>query len=144
VDSEDAELVMRYRWHLGSNGYARHNIKRAPLLMHRLILGLDDPSLCGDHINGNRTDNRRSNLRVVTRAENAQNRRRLKPSGRTFRNVEPHHGAWRVRITIGGEKVTVGTFATEQDAAIAAEQYRLGHMRFAEPDPAAASLLAAA
>jgi hypothetical protein len=51
------------------------NKKRKQFYIHRLVMGiLDNPSIHIDHINGNTIDNRKENLRIVTRSQNMKNR----------------------------------------------------------------------
>lgn len=82
VDDQDYDMLIKIKWcaercsTVKENFYARNralNIK-----MHRLILGLGKSHLVGDHINHNTLDNRRCNLRAVTKAENNRNRRKRK------------------------------------------------------------------
>lgn len=81
VDVEDVELVAGVRWYVSWNGYATNrsktNGKNTNLRAHRVImdapLGMDV-----DHINHNKLDNRKSNLRVCTRSENLSNRTGVK------------------------------------------------------------------
>jgi hypothetical protein len=85
VDDQDFYAVSLLRWHLMKIGYASNNQRvgkgHQRIYMHRFIL---NPAkwLEVDHLNGNRLDNRRSNLRVCTRRENARNTpRRRKRKG---------------------------------------------------------------
>ena len=80
VDDADYEVLSKHSWYAsGVRFYAarrRKDNERNPrklVYMHRELLGVESSSLHVDHINGNRLDNRRSNLRIVTVAENAQN-----------------------------------------------------------------------
>ena len=68
-DPEDHELVSNYNWNY-VNGYA----KSGRILMHRLILGLTDPSIQGDHIDHNKINNCRANLRACNKSQNQWNR----------------------------------------------------------------------
>jgi hypothetical protein len=85
VDDEDYEWLNGYRWFL-QNGYAARQIQRQgknrKFYMHREILGLrrgeDRVQRQADHINGEKLDNRRSNLRIVTREHNIANQRARK------------------------------------------------------------------
>lgn len=70
-DLEDLEFLQDRSWHINC-GYAVSNVSDKKVRLHRLIMCAPE-SLWVDHINGNRLDNRRSNLRVVTTVENAQN-----------------------------------------------------------------------
>lgn len=74
VDPMDAYLVREHRWHRGgtNDGYAATQLNGTTMYMHRLIMGAA-PSEMVDHIDGNPLNNRRSNLRIVTRSQNAAN-----------------------------------------------------------------------
>jgi hypothetical protein len=83
IDEADAERVNRYKWKAtplmsGGRSYAVRNVyvsggKWKTVYLHRFILGYDGPD-CVDHLNHNTMDNRRSNLRVVSKAVNTLNR----------------------------------------------------------------------
>jgi hypothetical protein len=123
VDAADVELVSGYRWYL-VKGYAYGFIPgpgrgHKPVLMHRLITeapaGKDV-----DHINHDKLDNRRSNLRVCSRQANAINRRDAQSNSRTgVLNVDIHKGRYRVQLRVNGRLKFIGRFDT-LDAAIAA------------------------
>lgn len=111
--------------------------KRTAIPMHRQILGLEtgDPRQ-GDHMNRNRLDNRRSNLRVVDRDMNAQNRNAQK----TFKGNAPesaYRGVYKVKKSgkwTGRWKAEVagtylGCFESEEAAAAAASAHRLKTMQ---------------
>lgn len=77
VDNEDYELVSKYSWHL-RDGYAvtkgrLPDGRRTTIQMHRLVKGTTDPYTIVDHLDRNRLNNTRSNLREVTPKENANN-----------------------------------------------------------------------
>jgi hypothetical protein len=130
VDHEDVELVSAYAWRLHRLGYATAN--GSTVLMHRLILGLGKgDSRQADHVNRSRLDNRRANLRIVTRAQNIQN----VPGrgGRSkYRGVDLYvpTGRWRARCQLGGRQHNLGYFATEDEAAAAALAFRREHMPY--------------
>lgn len=73
VDSRDYALVSRFTWHC-KDGYAVAKKNGREYRMHRLIMGTTDPEVVVDHINGDRADNRRSNLREYSLVQNANNR----------------------------------------------------------------------
>jgi len=62
-----------------------------------------------DHINGNRSDNRISNLRLATQSQNNANTRVLS-SMSGIKGVGMHNGRWRAQIRIDGKKVHLGYF----------------------------------
>lgn len=73
VSPEDYGMLMRYSWYY-RDGYAITKIKGKEFRMHRLVMQVSDPDDIVDHVNRNRLDNRRENLRVLTYLENANNR----------------------------------------------------------------------
>lgn len=83
VSAEDYKYLSQFNWHIQSKGYVcrqapRQNGKRKLILLHRVVLDrlgiLIDPGMFVDHINRNKIDNTRSNLRVVTPTQNNFNR----------------------------------------------------------------------
>lgn len=73
VDSEDYDRLIKHSWYY-KEGYALAKINGRETRMHRLIMAETDPNKVVDHKNRNRLDNRRSNLRVYTPRQNANNR----------------------------------------------------------------------
>lgn len=76
VDAIDAEWLQQWRWSVNPGGYAYRVDGNRTVLLGRLLLGLLDAGRryqC-DHINRDRLDNRRSNLRVVRPIRNSENR----------------------------------------------------------------------
>ncbi len=80
VDDDDLESLKQYNWFIDNHGYAWRNgrtvngKRESNVKMHRQIMGsTPGDGRDVDHINGNKLDNRRSNLRRVTRSENMQN-----------------------------------------------------------------------
>lgn len=73
-DATDWEALSQYTWALGAVGYAVTNSinRRKPTSFHHLVIECPY-GLVRDHINRNKLDNRRCNLRVVTRRENIMN-----------------------------------------------------------------------
>lgn len=71
-----------------------------------------------DHINGNRADNRRANLRDVTRSVNLQNLRRARRDNRAgmLGVKKTRSGSFEARINLGGRYVHIGTFKTAAEA----------------------------
>lgn len=149
IDPADAALIVQYRWYISGGGYAVTFVKRAdggqtPWSMHRMLMDVG-PGDGGevDHINRNRLDNRRCNLRLGTKAQNDQNR----PDGNRgkyspHRGVSAHKNRWRAYITVGGRQLYLGVHADEMDAARAAEAARRAHMEWSpwipELDPVGA------
>lgn len=72
VDDHDFEWLNQFKWAL-DKGYAYGYVKEKHVYMHSLILQTPK-GMFSDHINRNRLDNRRENLRIVSHAENNKNR----------------------------------------------------------------------
>lgn len=137
IDAEDAAALLPHKWHLTTTGYARTWFKTTegkwrPVMMHRLLLGLGptrEDTRQGDHINGDKLDNRRANLRIVTGAENRQNKRGWgkysQHRGVTF-NIA--NGKWMAYAQTGARKRTLGYFDSEDEAARVASEFRARHM----------------
>lgn len=84
----------------------------------KLVYG-DEPEFV-DHINGDRQDNRLSNLRAVTRQENAINKRLRSDNQSGYHGVrETRHGTWRAEIGLGGKSTIIGTYPTLEYALVA-------------------------
>lgn len=88
--------------------------------MHRVIAGTPKGRFT-DHMNRDRLDNRRSNLRVATQAQNQFNRDAVHGSRSKFKGVDfmPKKGKWRARISDGKDRSFLGLFQTELEAAAA-------------------------
>lgn len=147
VDADDLPLVSAYSWHV-SNGYAhavaRIDGRKTTVYMHRLVAGLP----CGDrrqvdHINRDRLDNQRSNLRVVTHRENQQNRAGLNRTS-TFRGVSwrTDGKCWVATAKTNGRQHYLGRFKDELDAARAAARFRAEHMTHTVEDAALLAVVA--
>ena len=122
IDAIDVPLVSPYRWHRGAGGYAQASTRDGSdrkVWMHRVILGIADQSAAviqGDHIDGDRLNNRRSNLRAVTPAQNAQNA--VRPNRRQWRGVtqDKRTGRWKAMVTVNRKIISGGWFSTPEEA----------------------------
>lgn len=117
VDDGDYEWLMQWKWCYNSQ-YARRDVRRTAVWMHRLILGdaLTDELIC-DHINRDKLDNRRSNLRAVTHSQNMKNRTCFKT--KRFLGVFKNGINFMSMIGIPERDIYLGTFKSEEDAALA-------------------------
>jgi hypothetical protein len=85
--------------------------------MHRLILTAPS-ELQVDHINQNRLDNRRDNLRLATRSQNNAHRRMMPSNSSGYRGVNRHKQQWEARIKYQNQRIYLGSFANPEDAAL--------------------------
>lgn len=118
IDKEDFDLINSFDvyWFI-EDGYVRaqteKNHIRKRINMHRVIIGAKDDEIV-DHINTNRADNRRSNLRITNKSNNAIN---CKPKGKFgLQGVSFHKGKYRVNITVRGKRLYLGTYETLEEA----------------------------
>lgn len=89
-----------------------------------------------DHINGDKLDNRWSNLRPATNSENAANSKLRKNNTTSHQGVvwDAARGKWRAQIRIGGRKVNLGRYTNAADAADAHRAAAIAHYgEFAPP-----------
>lgn len=127
IDIDDFENVSKYKWNINSNGYCRCSDLKIDL--HRFILNLKsfEKNEYVDHINGDRLDNRKSNLRIVTNQQNQFNSHNDGYGNNVRKGVSfrKDRNKWRAYITINGKQITLGLYKTEQeaiDARIKAEE----------------------
>lgn len=119
IDDSDFELVSRYRWYY-NEGYAVTYHKGKRIRMHRLILGT--PQGCKtDHLNRDRLDNRRSNLRVCTTQQNNRNVGLRKDNTSGFKGVflDRSTGHWKPVVYVNGKPKSCGQFIEKRHAALA-------------------------
>lgn len=147
VDDEDYAAMSHHRWYVAC-GYAAARTRgphsqRRGLRMHRMILDIPD-GLQADHIDGNRLNNQRHNLRVCTCAQNQYNRK--KPiTGTTSQYKGVHWVAdrrrWRASIKVDNQFHHIGHFVNEEAAAhaydAAAREYfgEFARLNFPEVSP---------
>lgn len=123
VDNDDFEYLNQFRWYLNSEGYAvrdkRSGGKRTRIRMHREIIKTPD-GMDTDHINNNRLDNRKENLRTCSRAENICNSLIRKDNTSGYKGVSYFKPAkkWKMQITMNGKSICK-YFDNPKDAAIA-------------------------
>ena len=95
--------------------------------MHRIVMDLYDNNLVIDHINHNRSDNKKENLRVCTQQENAFNKKKDKIIGVYYDNREKSKSNkhWYSQLKYNGKIKCLGTFLNKEDAIIARLQAEL-------------------
>lgn len=126
VDDEDYEFLSRWKWCYQPRGYgyaARSSGRSKTFHMHRVIMNAPK-GLEVDHINGDGLDNRRSNLRLCTKAQNQYNQRPKCRGTSQFKGVSWKTTAnrWVAQIQVNGRKLFLGYFQNETEAAQAYDQ----------------------
>jgi len=132
VDDADYEWLNRYKWCINRRKYTfyaqrviRIDGRFQTLSMHRLILGLvPGDGKETDHMDGNGSNNQRSNLRICSRSENAQNQRSKEGCSSRYKGVCRHKNRkkWQASIGVKGRSKYLGLFLSEVEAALAYNQ----------------------
>lgn len=126
VDADLVEWLSQWTWVVAKQAdggyYAVTRIyvagKQQAVPMHRLIAEAKNGQVV-DHINGDRLDNRFSNLRACAQAENVRNRKRHKNNTSGFKGVSPRGDKWRANIGVDGKLRALGEFDDPISAAVA-------------------------
>lgn len=126
VDKEDVELLSNYCWYYNDKGYLVTNDqeRKTIIYLHRLVMNvLDFNGYDVDHKNHpprkeHKIDNRKSNLKLVTRSENIMNShiKTNNTSGATGIDWNNDIKKWRVRITVNYQEINLGFFDKKEDA----------------------------
>ncbi len=133
VDDEYFEWLDRWKWCYGSSGYAMRTVRRSDnkpftLRMHRLI-ALPHDNEFTDHINQDKLDNRRSNLRVCSTHNNSCNREKQKNNTSGYKGVYKRDDSpkWEARIQIKSKQISLGWYSSKHLAAVAYNNAALHH-----------------
>lgn len=133
VDKEEYKRLEKYNW-CYDHGYARTTIQGKRVYMHRLILNPEGKEQV-DHINQNKLDNRKENLRICTYVQNSWNKKPLKG----YKNVCQHSsGRYRVRQAVGGNEKHICFVDDARAGAVIADYYtvkerdKYAHLNFPE------------
>lgn len=126
VDADDFERLSQFTWNLSTQGYAiaansTRMVSSGRLTgksMHQNLLSAPDGYMV-DHVNQNKLDNRKSNLRLATHTGNMRNTS-AKPNKTTksvFKGVFKQGNGWQVSISVDYKQIYVGFYGTQREAA---------------------------
>ncbi|MEK6878312.1 MAG: HNH endonuclease [Nanoarchaeota archaeon] len=128
VDDRDFGKVNQYKWyfsnkqgaatqiHISGSNWRERTQRKKTILMHRFIL--DAPKYVEvDHINGNRLDNRRKNIRLCAHADNMRNLKLRKDNTSGYKGVTKSYGKWTAHIQFNKKGINLGYFKDKKDAA---------------------------
>jgi hypothetical protein len=121
VDHQDAARLGDYLLIFRRSGdyafvEARHRGTGTRTRLSRLLMR-PPQGMMVDHVNGNPSDNRRQNLRIVEPLANSRNRAKGVGTTSLYKGVSRAGDRWRAAITAGGGKISLGYFASEEAAA---------------------------
>lgn len=124
VDDDDFDYLNQWNWYITRKGYAartEHGGKSGKvdktIFLHRIVNKTPE-GLVTDHINRNKTDNRKENLRSATNTTNQRNRglQKNNTSGESGISWHSQNNKWWVRIYIGKKTYSFGCFLKIEDA----------------------------
>ena len=133
-DKEDFFMVSQYNWFKMSNGYFNAiipNSNRKHISLHRLIMDVTDSEIDIDHINHDKSDNRKQNLRIVTASENACNSRVsiMNTSGRKGVVWNKKKNKWQARAMKNRKSIHLGYFDDFDDAVSARKIWEINNQQ---------------
>lgn len=131
MDVDDLFLFLSRKWRVNRSSDGRVYLRATTgsrEYFHRAVCPYGQVT---DHRNGNTLDDRRSNLRPASRAENARNCRAHRDSLSGVRGVKRSGSRWRADIFLGGRNRYLGSYGTKAEAAEAyARASREAHGEF--------------
>lgn len=133
VDDEDFDWLNQWKWCVMRRKKTFYVVRSARshskmAYLHRVILNAPK-GMEVDHINGDGLDNRRSNLRLATRAENGRNRHMQVNNKSGYKGVSwyKQYGRWRTTIKVSGKTLNLGYFDLPEIAALAYDEAARGY-----------------
>lgn len=118
IDEDMYYDIIKNIWHITKRGYVYGRVNDKQIQLHRYVMNYSGDNYI-DHINGNKLDNRRINLRIVTPQQNAMNKSSTKNSTSKYIGVSFHKRDknWSTSIRVNNQCIYLGSFDNEIDAA---------------------------
>lgn len=132
IDDEDFDTLSKFRWFIDVRGYVvsswRFNGTAGTHYLHRMIMNAP-ARMEVDHTNHNKLDNRKENLRVCTRSQNARNTHKHvgNTSGYKGVSIDSSRNKWQAHIKVEGRRINLGRF---DDVLLAAKTYDLAAKKY--------------
>ncbi len=128
IDVEDTEKIKKHKWCLSPKGYARTNLNGTSFGIQNIIMSFKPSKDCFiDHKDRNKLNNRKSNYRFCTNAENIRNSKQRINNTSGYKGVEKNGTGWAARITVNYKRFYLGTFKDKIDAVKAYNRACLKH-----------------
>jgi hypothetical protein len=126
VDDEDFNYLNQFKWHYQSQGYAARNgimvnRKRGDIILMHRVVNETPNNLITDHINRNKLDNRKSNLRTVTYSVNHLNKNKPVNNTSGYKGVhwDKSKNKWRAKAQYKSKQIHLGDFDDPEKANVA-------------------------
>ena len=116
ISIEDIDEVSCIKWSRTGAGYVHGTIEKKKTLLHRFLFRTNDEV---DHINGDRLDNRRSNLRASSSSQNKMNKGRQCNNSSGYKGITRTGSGYCASISVGKERIYLGHYKCKEDAAAA-------------------------
>lgn len=133
VDDLDMPLIKAHNWYFDGT-YVARRVMGKKIYLHRELLELERGDLRqGEHIDRNKLNCQRSNLRVVSnQLENMQNRHSVPGSSSRYRGVTWYRrdGRWAAQAMLNRRRIHLGYFDDEDEASRVVSEWRAAHMPF--------------
>jgi hypothetical protein len=134
VDDTDYDDLMQYKWQFDRYAYRTIKVgnKKRSLRMHRYLIKDVPDGMVIDHINRDKLDNRRCNLRITTQSVNCFNsavpcnKKSDAPKGIYYDNERKK---WVAMSTVNYHKKNIGRFNSKEDAILAYNEYVKEHRK---------------
>lgn len=117
ISKNDLPLVINYDWYLGKDGYpVAFDKKYGRIKLHRLLMPCPK-GMVVDHINHDRCDNRRINLRICTPKENSYNHSKIHSKNDKYKGVRKLKDTYNATISKDGKRYEIKGIQSEKEAA---------------------------
>ena len=135
-DAEDLPIINQSRWCVDSAGYVQGVIDHRRVKLHRVLMKTQGNAVV-DHINGDPSDCRKSNLRITSQHQNTMNNSLPKNSSTGYKGVcfDRHKRKYMAHIHPNGRMIFLGYFDKPKDAAMAYDEAALRYFgEYARPN----------
>lgn len=123
IDLGDIEKCKLHKWHMNT-GYVSTNLDGSSLRLHRFLINTPE-DLHTDHIDRDKMNNRKSNLRICTQSENNKNKGKYVNSKYSKRGIWERNERYYVYLKFNSKNNYIGAFGGIEDAINARKQAEL-------------------
>lgn len=119
-DTEDLPVVQSHKWSIENSGYVHSTVSGKHIRLHQQIMKAPDGMVI-DHINGDKKDNRKCNLRIASNMENCRNRGLCTRNTTGFKGVsyDSRRKRYSASIMVNYKNKFLGYYDSPQEAALA-------------------------
>lgn len=115
-DLDDYDKIKKYYWNLSTGYVESESFGNKRVKFHRFIMNCNNSNFDIDHINHKTNDNRKENLRIVTRSQNQMNTKLRKDNTSSAKGVYYGNNKWVASIQVNKKRIYLGSFDKFEDA----------------------------